>query len=296
VGEVIVIKPQEKWRDTAWKIVLCSVAESAIDYLMPDLAADMDRTKEINTVSGIELFSEGSDTNKYMREADVFFNIPMLSGEDESVALFAEQQHETDVSLPERIFQTYVRLREKWRLPTTCIVIYTGSAPDVNTYAVSSYGLEISMKYRTCYVPGMNADELRADNRPFARVMQAARLSLDAGKIVELREKHAMEVLKATIEQDYDNGKKSSIIPFIRRIFKLNDPEISELVKGEFEKQMIPLKEYAHMVELQAEREEAAEEALEKAARSLLADGMPLQQVAKHTELPIEDLQELVLH
>jgi hypothetical protein len=293
---VIVISPREKWRDTAWKIVLCSGAESAIDYLMPDLAADMDREREINSVSGVELFSEASDTNKYMRETDVFFNIPMLGGENGSVAMFCEQQHESDDSLPERVFETFVRLREKWRLPTTCIVIYTGSAPNVNTYAISSYGCKVSMEYRTCYVPGMNADELRADNHPFARVMQAARLSLDAGKAVELREKYAMEVLKATAEQSYDKGKKSSIIPFIRRIFRLRDREISDHVKGEFEKQMIPLKEYAHMVELQSEREEAAEEAMEKAARSLLADGMPLQQVAKHTELAIERLQELIPH
>ena len=31
-----------KWRDTAWKEVLSDCAQGAIEYLMPDLAADMD--------------------------------------------------------------------------------------------------------------------------------------------------------------------------------------------------------------------------------------------------------------
>jgi hypothetical protein len=287
-GEVIVIK----WRDTAWKAALCFDAQSTIEYLMPDLAADMDTTREISSIQGMELFSEGSDSDKYMRETDVLFNIPMLGGKNGNVALFLEQQHEFDSDLPERIFQTYVRLREKLRIRTTCIVVYTGSAPNVSTYVETCYGCEVSMKYRTYYLPEKNADELRADNRPFARVMLAGRLSLDAGDDPRLREKYAMEILKTTTEQSYDKGKKFSILKFARRILRLSDPEISDSVKGEYKMQMIPVKEYAQMLELQAEAEEKAL----KMARKLLARGMPLPEVAEITELPIEDLHELVPH
>ena len=174
VGEVIVIK----WRDTAWKEALCDGAQSAIEYLMPDLAADMDPTREICGIPGIELFSEGADSDKGMRELDVFFSIPMLDGETGNVALFVEQQHEPNASLPERVFETYIRLREKWRLRTTCIVVYTGSAPNVNTYAESAYGCEISMKYRTYYLPEKSADELRADNHPLMKKLSERHDSL----------------------------------------------------------------------------------------------------------------------
>ena len=60
--------------------------------------------------------------------------------------------------------------------------------------------------------------------------------------------------------------------------------------------QMIPLKEYAHKVELECERQEGAEDRALEIAYSMLEDGMSLQQVAKHTRLPIEDLQGLVMH
>ena len=81
-----------KWRDRAWKEVLCHSGKSAIEYLMPDLAADMNPAGKINSVSGKELFSEGSDSDRYMRIPDVFYNISMLDGESGNVAMFAEQE------------------------------------------------------------------------------------------------------------------------------------------------------------------------------------------------------------
>jgi hypothetical protein len=285
-GEVIVIK----YRDRTWKETLCISGRSAIEYLMPDLAAGMNPEGKIDSTSGTELFSEGSDSDKYMRVLDVLFNIPMLDGENRNVAMFAEQQHEPSAGLPEKVFESYVRIREKWRLPTTCIVIYTGSAPNVSTYTESCYGCEVSMKFRTYYLPEKSADELRADHHPFALVMLAGRLALDAGGDVKLREKYAEEIAEIVEERGYDKREKFFIINFAEKIFRVREPEMSDRVKEVYDMQMIPLEEYAEKVRL----EHAKIDAMEKVARSLLADGMPLQQVAKHTELPVEDLQELV--
>lgn len=285
-----------KWRDTAWKRVLCAGAQSAIDYLMPDLAADMDSEGEINSVSGVELFSDASDSNKYMRETDVFFNIPMLDRKNGNVVMFTEQQHDPNSDLPERVFETFIRMREKWRQRTTCIVIYTGSAPNVNTYTESCYGFKVAVEFKTYYLPEKTADELRADHHPFALVMLAARLSLDAEGNKDLREKYAMEILETIEKRSYDEEKKFFILKFAERIFQLSKPDVSEKVRKVYKMQMVPIKEYAHKVELECERQEGAEERAFEIARSLLAGGMPPQEVARHTELSIEDLQYLMPH
>jgi len=279
-----------KWRDRAWKYILCGDAKSAIEYLMPDLAADMDRTKEISSVSGMELFSEGSDSDRYMRENDVFYNIPMLDGETGNVAMFTEQQHDPADDIAERVFQTYIRLREKWRLPTTCIVLYTGSAPNVNTYVEGCYGFKVSVEFRSYCLPEKSAEELRADKHPFARIMQAARLSWLAKGNPKLREKYAEEVLKTAAEQNYDNEKKFFILNFIKKIFRLNAPDISDGVRRDYDMQMVPIKEYAEKIAREHERLDA----LEEVAMTMLADGMTLEQAAKYTRLPIEDLQDLI--
>ena len=65
-----------KWRDVAWKEVLCDGAQSAIEYLMPDLAADMDPEREMAGIPGMELFADRADSDKDMRELDVFSIFP----------------------------------------------------------------------------------------------------------------------------------------------------------------------------------------------------------------------------
>jgi hypothetical protein len=281
-----------KWRDTAWKDILCDIPQSAIEYFMPDLAADMNPTGEIRGIRGMELFAEGTDTDEGMREPDAFFNIPMRAGEGGNVALFAEQQEAPDADLPKKIFDVYVRVREKWRQPTTCFVIYTGSAPNVNTYVETCYGFKVAVEFRTYYLPEKSADELRADNRPFAPVMLAARLALDAGDNLKLREKYGIEISETTAE----NEEKKFILDFTRRILRLDDDEISKHVKEVYRMQTLPLEEYRKQIRLEGARIEGAEEKALKMARSMLADGKPLAEVAKYTELPVEDLQILKPH
>ena len=281
-----------KWRDTAWKEILSDIPHSAVEYLMPDLAARMDTTAEIKGIPGAELFSKATVTDKGMREPDIFFNVPMLDGESGNVALFIEQQHELDSDLPRKVFDLYIRIREKWQQPTTCIVIYTGSSPNVSTYVESCFGCEVSIKFRTYYLPEKSADELRADDHPFARVMLAARLALDAGGNVKLREQYAAEIAEITAA----NERKMFILDFARRILQLDDAEISEHVKGEYRMQTVTLEEYRKQIKLQNAREEAIEEKALKMARLMLADGKSLQEVAKYTGLPVEDLQKLRPH
>ena len=158
----------------------------------------------------------------------------MRDGKSESLALFVEQQHEYHDQFALRMFETYIRLREKQRTRTTGFVIYTGNAPNVETYTESCYGFEVSVRFRTFHLPSKSAEELRKDNRAFGQVILAGRLSLDAGDDPELREKYAMEILNLALEQGYDKEKRLLILEFSRRIFRLKDPRISDKVKEEY--------------------------------------------------------------
>ena len=282
-----------KWRDSAWKTIICDIPQRAIEYLMPDLSADMNPAGKIKGMPGVELFAKGTDTDIGMREPDVFFNIPMLNKESGNVALFVEQQEEHSDELPRKVFDVFVRVREEWRQPTTCIVIYTGDkSQNVNTYVESCYGFKVTVEFRTYYLPIKSADELRADSRPFARVMLAARLAMDIGNSRELRNKYAAEMVEITAGDE----ERKFILDFTRRIFQLDDYEISEDVKEVYRMQTMELEEYRKQVYLQCAREEGIEEGLEKAAYLMMARGMPLLEVAETLGLPAERLQQLQPH
>jgi hypothetical protein len=279
-----------KWRDRAWKEVLSDGAQSAIEYFMPDLAADMDSTRELTGIPGVELFSESSDSDEGMRVSDVFFDVPMRDGKNGNVSLFFEQQHETDGEFALRMFETCSRFRERRRTRTTGFAIYTGDSPNVDTYFDSCYGFDVSVKFRTFHLPSNRPDELRGDKRPFARVALAARLSLDAGDDVALREKYALEILNTTREQDYDREKRLFILEFSRRIFRLNDPEISRKLKEEYEMQTVPLREYSRQIKLGIAREEGKEEKAFEVARKMLARNMSISDIIDLTGLDEKDI------
>jgi hypothetical protein len=275
-----------KWRDIAWKWAIVDGAKDAIEYFMPDLASDMDMSREVTGITGMELPMKNSDSDKGMLVSDVFLNVPVTGGEDWNVACLVEQQHEPDKDFAGRIFDSWVRLRASRPAgKTTAFAIYTGNSKDVNFYTESCYGLEASLKFRTFHVPGYALEELREDKRPFARVMYAGRLSLESGDDLALREKYAWELLNTTGEEDYDKVQRKFIFEFVGRIFRLNDPRVSEDLKEAYKVKTIPLSKYAEEIAKEEGVIEGMEEKAFEVARSMISDGLPAETIRKYTGL-----------
>jgi hypothetical protein len=271
-----------KWRDVAWKWAIIDGARDAIEYFMPDLASDMDTSREVTGIRGMELPVKGSDSDNDMLVSDVFLNVPVKGGEDWSVACLTEQQHKNDEGFAGRVFGSWIQLRAS--RPTgkvTGFVIYSGDSRDVNLYTEKCYGMEVSLKFRTFHVPSCSVEELRNDRRPFARVMYAGRLSLESGDDLALREKYAWELLNTTGEENYDKAQRKFIFEFVGRIFRLNDSKVSKGLKEAFKMITIPLSKYAE----EFAKEEGKEEGRFEVARTMLADGLPTETIKKYTGL-----------
>ena len=295
-----------KWRDRAWKQALVDGAKEAIEYFMPDLARDRDKSREIAGIAGMELPMADSGSDKGMLVSDVFLNVPVIGGEDWSVACIVEQQHEDDKGFAGRMFDSYVRLRaQRPSGRTTGFAVYTGDSKNVGTYTESCYGLEVTLKFRTFHLPSYSVEELKEDKRPFARVMQAGRLSTETGDDAELREKHAWELLNMTNARGYDERQRKFILEFADRIFWLNGPGISQKLKEAYEMHTITLEEYSRKIAEEAAMMEGIEEGIEKGkiegeiegiekvARRMLDRKMPISDIADITGLSEKDLLSL---
>jgi hypothetical protein len=254
----------------------------------------MDASREVTVISGMELTVKDSDSDKGMLVSDVFLNVPVIGGENWSVACLAEQQDENDKDFASRVFDSVVRLRASRPAGgVTGFAIYTGGSKNVNLYAETCYGMEISMKFRTFHVPSYSVEELREDKRPFARVMYAGRLSLESGDDVALREKFAWELLSMPVEEGYDKRQRKFILEFVGRIFRLRDPKISEDLKEAYKLRTISLEQYVAEIDKEEARMEGMEKGLKKGvekgkfevARTMLSDGIPAETVRKYTGL-----------
>jgi hypothetical protein len=78
-------KKPHKWRDVAWKKAIIDGAQDAIAYFMPDLASDMDTSREVIGITGMELPEKDSDSDKGMRVSDIFLNVPVKGGLERSL-------------------------------------------------------------------------------------------------------------------------------------------------------------------------------------------------------------------
>jgi hypothetical protein len=299
VGEVEMSERPHKWRDVAWKWAIVDGARDAIGYLMPDLASDMDLSKEITAITGMELPMRGSDSDKGMMVSDIFLNVPVIGGEDWNIACVAEQQHEPDKDFAERVFDSWVRLRaQRSARRTTAFALYTGDSKNVNSYTESCYGLEASLKFRTFHLPSYDVEELRSDKRPFARVMYAGRLSLGTERDVALREKYAWEILNTTSEREYDKRQRKFILEFAERIFWVKDPQMNQQVKEAYKMKTIPLSEYARefakeegIIEgMEQGREQGREQGMFEVARRMLARSKPMSEIVDITGLNERDI------
>jgi hypothetical protein len=280
------------WLDEAWNDVLIQNADDAVEFFMPDLAADRDRSR------GIEFLSEdlprlGADTSKGKRIVDICLSIYLSGGGIQRVALVAEQQHLEDPDFARRMYTTFYRASDRLQYPVTSLAIFTGKSWYAGPYEYECYGTRLRFEYNSYRVVEADIGVLRKDKRPFAVVVLAAALMLEAGGNPNDREKYARELLNLMTERNYDKRRKKALFEFIRRVLRIKDGDMSQKIKEEWNMRAIPIEEAAKEVWIRHARDEGMDKGMEKGeekkafevARSMLADGFPAETIRKHTGL-----------
>jgi hypothetical protein len=277
------------WLDEAWKDMLIQETDDAIEFFMPGLAADRDYTKRAELMSedmpGLE-----ADTDKGGRVADMCLSVHLLAGGIQRVALILEQQHEPDSGFARRIYTEFYRASDRLTYPVTSLAIFTGRKWHAGPYEYECYGTRLCFEYNVFRVAEADIESLRRDERPFAVVVLAAALMLEAGDDPNCREKYARELLGLMMERNYDKRKKKAILNFVRRVFRLQDDDMSQGVKEEWRMKAIPIEEAAKEVWIRHAREEWMERGMEaekvEVARSMRAEGLSLDIIKRCTGLP----------
>jgi predicted DNA-binding protein len=122
----------------------------------------------------------------------------------------------------------------------------------------------------------------RLKSQKFWAIERVARLMLAHG--VPLQE--VAEITEFSIEDLQDYVKEMSIYV---------DPETRERLKNLNKRYETDIKRLAIELQIYDKQENAKLKALEEVTHKMLARGMSLSEVAKYIELPVGDLQELML-
>jgi hypothetical protein len=279
----------EKYIDQNWKDIITDNADDAILFFKPDLAKDRDFGRNIQLAAN-ELPEIDSGTDKGMRISDICMSVPVKGGTFTRIAFHIEQQHEPDGDFALRMFQSYYRVSDRLKIPVTSLAIFTGDIETVDSFRASCYGTEINFRYNIYEVAKADDEALKRDDRVFALVALAAKRMLDARGDPRKRGEYSMELLELARRRDFETKKIRGVLKFIYGILRLGSDDIDQKTREVWKMKLIPIEEAVREIHIRQAKEEGFEKGVNNIARSMRADGLPVEMIVKYTGLNEKDI------
>jgi hypothetical protein len=290
----------EKWIDRAWKDILIGCLDDAIEFFMPDLAADRDYSQKPEILTE-EMPAIGARSDKGMKASDVCASLLLKNAMVHRVALLIEQQHWPHQDFARKIFEEYYRRSDRLRVPITALVIFTGKIEVVSAYTSSCYGTGLNFKYNTYSIPDADVEALRYDKRLFAPVVLAGALMLKTDGDPRERERYARELMKLMLDRSYAKEKTKMVLDFVGNIFRVEADDMDVKFKEEWKMRWVPWDEAVKEIYIRHAKEEGVMRGITQGmtkgklemAHNLLKLGISPDQIAQASGLTEEEIRGL---
>lgn len=215
--------------------------KSVIEHLFDDLLRFFfDNADEIFDFSkGFEFLEQELDqidppknngeqhTRRYV---DKLIKVYKKDGTEEFILIHIEAQGYKDANFPQRMYQYYARIWDKYLRPITALAIYTDSHPNYepNTYTQHCLGTTLQYTYNTYKVLTQPEEALLRSNNPFAIVILAIKASLN-GKTQNDDQlfKHKWTLVKHLLRKDMPREKIGFVMEFIRYFVRFENQEMN---------------------------------------------------------------------
>lgn len=174
---------------------------------------------------------KGPDT----RFVDKLVKVCRKDGKKEFVLIHIEVQGTTKKreQFPERMFQYYYRIFDRYKVPITAIAIFTGfdGKKIPNRYEYHFLGTSHIYQYNTLNILGPKEAELEESDNPFAIVMLAARKALLAGYCAEkfLLEQKLLVAKILLGKKQFSHKKIRKILLFLRNYIVFEKKETNRI-------------------------------------------------------------------
>ena len=244
--------------DQLFKELLRAFFREFVELFFPDMAARLDFARV--TFLDKELFTDLPEGD--VREPDLVAQTYTQDGKPELALIHAEVQTERRTVVRYRVFEYYMLLRLRYKLPVFPIVLYlapgTGGITS-ETYSESLFGQDIlTFRYAALGVPDLNADDYLEQANPLAPALAALMKASAQGPA---RQKQIS--LQRVATSDIDDARKFLLNNIIETYLKLTEDEqerfeqMLEQPEAKEAKQMISVYEQRGR---EAGREEGREE------------------------------------
>ncbi len=214
-------------------------------------------------------------------------------GGEHAVLVHVEIQGYREKGFGERLFTYYYRLRDRYRMPLTTLVIYLDKRTNMLTssYEETYLGTGVKFHFNTYYIGEQREEELSKHVNPFAIVILAALSALRYRKDEDLflyKKKLITHLLNASISRN----KIRILINFIKLYLQFGNQELN--IRFDAEIQQLTNQKPPTMKILEYARQVEREELMMGIAKKMLKDGLDINAVHKYTEISLEKLSSIL--
>jgi len=224
-------------QDVLWKGIIENLFEDFLRFFYPDAIHEFDLSKGFEFLDKelAEFYDKSKSRRRY---ADKLVKVYTHHGQARWILIHIEVQGYRDVHFPERMFNYYYRILEKYQQEITALVIYTDKHPNFHPkeYVRSYLGTEVRYSFRTYKLLDKKLEDFANKSNPFAVVMETAWYGLKEDKLDEAhRAKLRIKLIRKLFELGYTKERINYLIAFIIRSVNFENPKIKRKFENDLD-------------------------------------------------------------
>lgn len=287
-------EPRDEF-DSPWKDILEAYFQDFIQFFFPHIHPDIDWNRGYDFLDQ-ELRQVVRDAELGKRLVDKLVKVWKLGGEETWVLAHIEIQSQEESQFSDRMFVYYYRLRDRYNQQIASLAILGDERATwrPQPFREELWGCEATFRFPIIKLLDYESrwSELEASQNPFAIAVMAHLKTKETRNDAVARKEWKFRLTRRLYEQGYERQDILNLFRFLDWIMEL--PEglkqafWAELEQYEQERQM----PYVTSIE-QMGIQKGREEERRSLALKMLQENIPLETIARITELTITQLQQL---
>ncbi len=216
--------------DYLWKGILEDIFDDFLRFFYPDADDLFDFSKGFEYLDKeLEQLFPPEDDQFETRFVDKLVKVYRKNGREEWILVHIEIQGYADKNFPERIYQYYSRIYDKYGKDITAIAIFTDDQASFHpdTFEQECLGTKLTFVFNTYKILNQSETELQASDSPFAFVALTVKNSLKSKKIDEQQLYDLKyDLLKHLLSKKIDKGKIHALMNFLKFYIRFENREL----------------------------------------------------------------------
>lgn len=286
--------------DTLWKALVEDLTADLLRFYFPNAEEIFDFSKGFKFLSQ-ELAELNPDINSNSpKRADILIQVYLKDGQVYHLLVLMEVHGYDDAGFTEKLYTCYYRLRDRYKVPVTTLVIYLAGRNKNNAsfYTTECLGTKIRFDFNAYYVREQNEERLLQSKNPFAIAILTALADIKGkNKPEHLLYNSKMQLVRNLLKANYPKEKAKFLLNFITLYIKFGNDQLNTnfdtevKILTEQKSQIMGIMEAVDYIRI----EDAKEAGRLEVARKMLAKGLDINLIHECTEMPVSELRLLRL-